>query len=93
MEENVLATHSVRKAYGNAEILSGVTMTVPRGSIYGFVGKNGAEKTTLMRVIAGLQAPTSGRYELFGAGFLSPQIAAERKRIGAVGKSRRSRDI
>ena len=40
--EYVLQTHALKKMYGNFKALNGLSMNVPRGSIYGFVGKNGA---------------------------------------------------
>ena len=55
-------------------------MTVNKGDIYGFIGKNGAGKTTFMRVVLGLSAPTEGTVELFGG--LSPEEAG--KKIGAL---------
>ena len=62
----VLQTNSLTKKYKNFQALNGLTMNVPKGSIYGFVGKNGAGKTTLIRLICGLQEPTSGNFSLYG---------------------------
>ena len=47
----ILQTNSLTKKYKNFQALNGLTMNVPKGSIYGFVGKNGAGKTTLIRLI------------------------------------------
>ena len=58
----ILQTNSLTKKYKNFQALNGLTMNVPKGSIYGFVGKNGAGKTTLIRLICGLQEPTSGSF-------------------------------
>mgnify|MGYP000762618472 CR=1 FL=1 len=44
----ILQTNSLTKKYKNFQALNGLTMNVPKGSIYGFVGKNGAGKTTLI---------------------------------------------
>ena len=62
----VLQTNSLTKKYRSFQALNGLTMNVPKGSIYGFVGKNGAGKTTVIRVICGLQEPTSGNFTLYG---------------------------
>ena len=62
----ILQTNSLTKKYKNFQALNGLTMNVPKGSIYGFVGKNGAGKTTLIRLICGLQEPTSGSFSLHG---------------------------
>ena len=40
--EYVLKTESIKKRYGNHDVLKGLSMNVPKGSIYGFIGKNGA---------------------------------------------------
>lgn len=81
--EYVLQTNAVKKDYGNYKVLNGLTMHVPKGSIYGFVGKNGAGKTTLIRLICGLQRPTSGEIVLYGARNYAAANRA-RRRMGAV---------
>ena len=48
------------KRYGNFTAVDHLTLTVPDGSIYGFVGPNGAGKTTTMRIMAGLLQATEG---------------------------------
>lgn len=84
MVEYVLKTDALCKSYGSCKVLSGLTMHVPKGSIYGFVGKNGAGKTTLIRLICGLQRPTSGSYCLYGRENREKEIAKARRRMGAV---------
>ena len=80
----VLQTNSLTKKYKNFQALNGLTMNVPKGSIYGFVGKNGAGKTTLIRLICGLQEPTSGNFSLYGIRNDSKDIIKSRRRMGAV---------
>ena len=80
----VLETTELKKNYRQIKALSGVTMHVPKNSVYGLVGKNGAGKTTLMRVITGIQKESGGSYSLFGVDKNSPQIGKERKRVGAM---------
>ena len=82
--EYVLTTRGLCKNYRNCKALNGLTMHVPRGSIYGFVGRNGAGKTTLIRLICGLQAPSHGSYTLYGARNSMPGIYRARRRMGAV---------
>ena len=80
----ILQTNSLTKKYKNFQALNGLTMNVPKGSIYGFVGKNGAGKTTLIRLICGLQEPTSGNFSLYGIRNDSKDIIKSRRRMGAV---------
>lgn len=59
----VIKVSNVTKDYGKAHVLDNMSFTVPKGSIFGLVGRNGAGKTTIMRIISGLQKPTSGTIE------------------------------
>lgn len=56
----------LRKGYGRVRALDGLTMTVPEGSIFGFVGPNGAGKTTTLRILATLLRPSGGRALIAG---------------------------
>ena len=82
--EYILKTNDLVKRYGRYEALNGLTMNVPKGSIYGLVGKNGAGKTTLIRLICGLQNPTSGEYSIYGVSNKQKEIIQSRHRMGAV---------
>lgn len=82
--EYILQTSQLVKKYGSFTALGGLTMNVPKGSIYGFVGRNGAGKTTLIRVITGLNNQTSGDFSLFGAKSNTSDILQARRKIGAV---------
>lgn len=82
--EYILETNDLRKQYKNFKALNGLTMHVPKGSIYGFVGKNGAGKTTLIRLISGLQTPTSGDFKIYGISYKDNNISNARKKMGAV---------
>lgn len=82
--EYVLQTDGLTKRYRKFQALDGLTLRVPKGSIYGLVGRNGAGKTTLLRLICGLQSPTSGGYTLYGVRNDSRDIVGARCRMGAV---------
>lgn len=78
--EYVLKTENLTKIYGKNKVVNAVNMHVRKGDIYGFIGKNGAGKTTFMRMVSGLAAPTDGSMELFE----STEIEKQRKRIGIL---------
>ena len=63
--ESVLKTNSIVKKYGNNTVLNGISMNINRGDIYGFIGKNGAGKTTFMRVVLSLTTKTNGEVSFF----------------------------
>ncbi|MGO5082124.1 ABC transporter ATP-binding protein [Oscillospiraceae bacterium LCP25S3_E4] len=85
--EYVLEVNAITKRYRNFTALNGLTMRIPKGSIYGFVGRNGAGKTTLIRLICGLQEPTDGSYTLYGVKNTESNIIRSRRRMGAVVES------
>ncbi len=82
--EYVLTANNLYKSYNSFKALSGLSIHVPKGSIYGLIGKNGAGKTTLIRIICGLQSPTLGDYTLYGVENRSPKISRARRKMGAV---------
>jgi len=67
MKESIFIAKDVVKEYGNYIALNKVSITVPKGSIYGLLGPNGAGKTTLMRIINQITAPDSGTLIFDGA--------------------------
>lgn len=56
----VVELHHIQKNYSQTTVLNDLTLTVPKGSVFGFVGKNGAGKTTTMRLILGLEPCDQG---------------------------------
>ena len=64
--EYILETQDLTKVYGNKEAAKDVNLHIAAGQIYGLIGRNGAGKTTIMRMISGLSLPTFGSYSLFG---------------------------
>ena len=91
-----MTTTNLTKTYGKKDAAKDVSIHVREGEIYGLIGRNGAGKTTVMRMISGLSKPTSGSYQLngenkFGVGVLieSPGIypnmsAAENLRLKCI---------
>ena len=64
--EYILETQNLTKIYGQKEAAKDVNLHIREGQIYGLIGRNGAGKTTIMRMISGLARPTRGSYSLFG---------------------------
>ena len=64
---DVVETCGLAKAFGAKRAVDQFDMHVRQGDIYGFVGRNGAGKTTVMRMSAGLAEPTAGEVRVFGA--------------------------
>ena len=85
--EYIFETKNICKDYGKFSALTDLNMSIPRGSIYGFVGKNGAGKTTLIRILCGLQKPSNGTFSLMGMDMNDKNIHKMRHRMGAVVES------
>ncbi|MDS0300484.1 ABC transporter ATP-binding protein [Halogeometricum sp. S1BR25-6] len=68
------------KRYGDTLAVDGLSLSVPEGTVYGFLGSNGAGKTTTMRMLTGLSKPTAGTAAVGGA--VVTDRAALRPRIG-----------
>ena len=78
---NVIETNGLSKAFGSKMAVNQFDMHVGQGDIYGFVGRNGAGKSTVMRMLAGLAAPTDGEVREFG---MQPREASASRRVGAL---------
>src|ERR1035438_2978319 len=61
-----IATKHLGVAIGGSQILSGITVDIPKGNVVGLLGPSGSGKTTLMRAIVGLQRPNSGQVMVLG---------------------------
>ena len=60
----IMTTTNLTKTYGSKDAVKDVNIHIREGEIYGLIGRNGAGKTTIMRMLSGLSVPTSGSYEL-----------------------------
>lgn len=65
-KDYIIKTKNLTKRIGKVNIVEGVNLNVRKGSIYGFIGENGAGKTTILRLISGLSNSTNGSVYLFG---------------------------
>ena len=73
----VIETRALTKTYGAVRALDGLSLTIPRGGVYGVLGPNGAGKSTLFRILLGLIRPTEGEAIVMGG------------KVGDVAASRR----
>jgi ABC-2 type transport system ATP-binding protein len=79
----VIETDRLCRSFKDTTALDNLTLRVPRGSIYGFLGRNGSGKTTAIKILAGLIKPTSGSAKVLGRTpfDFTPE---DRQRIGYV---------
>ena len=89
-----IETTDLCKRYGHVEALRGLTMQVPRGSIFGFLGRNGAGKTTTIKTLLGAVRPTSGTARVFALPADAPDSSVEiRRRTGFVSEEKELYDF
>ncbi|HKG22588.1 MAG TPA: ABC transporter ATP-binding protein [Blastocatellia bacterium] len=86
MDDTVLETLDLTKKYGRRVAVDGLSMKVERGDIFGFLGQNGAGKSTTIRMALGLVRPTSGRVKLLGNDMAKHPLRAL-ARTGAIVES------
>ncbi len=82
MKEIILKTEKLSKHYGGFTALDNVDLTVYKNDIYGLIGRNGAGKTTIMKVVTGLACKSSGEFSLFEK--TGASVENERNRIGCL---------
>jgi ABC-2 type transport system ATP-binding protein len=83
--EAIIDIRDLKKDYGRTEALRGVTLSVPRGSVCGFLGRNGAGKTTTLKILMGMTRAGGGSFALFGRPVRNEdESIAARRRIGFV---------
>ena len=83
MSDSIMRIKSLTKSYGAKRVLDNVSFEIERGKIYGFIGENGAGKTTAIRAVTGLSPIDHGTVELFGRSDRKGLIEA-RKKLGCL---------
>ena len=78
----MLQVKNVTKCFGDFKALDNLTMTVPRGTVYGLVGPNGAGKSTVIRLLTGVYTPDGGTLEMDGQPVY--ENTAVKERIGYI---------
>lgn len=87
MTEYAISTEGLVKLYALTRAVDGLDLRVPRGSIYGFLGRNGAGKTTSIRMLMGLAEPTRGSISILGMKQPQDKLAIL-QRTGYVGEKK-----
>ncbi|HZZ26884.1 MAG TPA: ABC transporter ATP-binding protein [Pirellulales bacterium] len=86
MSDYAIETHDLTKYFGGKCVANNLNLHVPRGSIFGFLGRNGSGKTTTLRMILGLLTPTWGTSSILG--YDSQNLPAEvRAQIGYLAEA------
>ena len=83
MTDTIMRINNLTKSYGAKTVLDNVSFEIRKGKIYGFIGENGAGKTTAIRAITGLSPIDQGSIELFGKSDKNGLVEARRK-IGCL---------
>ncbi len=63
---NIIETNNLTKSYRDFTAVNGISLHIPKGSVYGFLGPNGAGKSTTMKMLLGLTKPTAGSFVIDG---------------------------
>ena len=82
LSELLLSTNGLTKQYGHHKAVDKVNLHIKKGAIYGFIGRNGAGKTTCLKMISGLARPTAGEIEMFGC--KGKELERIRSRVGCL---------
>ena len=85
----VIETQGLQKSFKGINALNGLDLTVPAGSIYGFLGRNGAGKTTTIKLLMGFLNPNGGSARVFGLDATEVSAGVEiRRRVGFVSEEK-----
>lgn len=91
MTESVIEVRSLSRSFGKKRALQDVSLSIPRGTVFGLVGENGAGKTTLLKHLLGLLKAPPGCVQVFGLDpVVSPEIVLSR--IGYLSENREMAD-
>lgn len=85
----VVEIKELSRKFGNKVAIDNVTLTIPKGSVYGLIGGNGAGKTTLLKHVTGMLAPQSGIVRVFGLDPTEEPVAV----LGKIGYLSEERDL
>lgn len=82
MSQYLISTNALTKQFGHQKAVDNVNLHIRKGAVYGFIGRNGAGKTTCLKMITGLSRPTEGEIEIFG--YKGKELEKIRDRVGCL---------
>ena len=80
--EYILTTDNLTKVYGDRRAADSISLHIKKGDVYGLIGRNGAGKTTILKMICGLSHPTSGSVTFLGK--TGAELSSEMHKIGSL---------
>ena len=80
--EYILTTENLTKTYGAAIAADSINLHIKKGEVYGLIGRNGAGKTTILKMLCGLSTPTSGSFTFMGK--TGSELAKYKSKIGSL---------
>jgi ABC-2 type transport system ATP-binding protein len=80
--EYILTTENLTKIYGNHRAADQINIHIKKGEVYGLIGRNGAGKTTILKMICGLSTPTSGSFTFMGKS--GAELSKCKSKIGSL---------
>lgn len=80
--EFILTTENLTKVYGKHRAADQINIHIKKGEVYGLIGRNGAGKTTILKMICGLSTPTSGSFTFMGKS--GAELSKNKKDIGSL---------
>ena len=81
--DSIISIKNLRMSYGNKNVLNGINLEIPRGQIIGYIGTNGAGKSTTIKIMLGILEGYEGTVEIFGQDISNGSIEYKKK-IGYV---------
>ena len=78
----ILTTNNMTKKYGSKYAADKINIHIKQGDVYGLIGRNGAGKTTILKMLSGLSNPTDGDYSINGK--KCKELAAEKPKVGVL---------
>src|SRR5215211_6832879 len=87
LEDNAIETRNLGRKFGKFEAVKNVSLRVPRGTVFGLLGVNGAGKSTVIKMIMGHLRPTAGEVRVLGRA-LGEDLIDIRRRVAYVSENR-----